>query len=560
MAKSALSEKLAALQIRYDALSAGESSGSGSTSHNTSDSALDLTITTASKMISQPLIYTPPPPVQTIISDEFRSQLLQMATYYIPRCSYDINFGSMLALLDLPPDQQQQPALTNALMLLATWWGHNHLPPETPPAEYFVHQTRIHLNASLEDANGLLSHVAASALLSWWLMQNGRFVEGQFEVSTNARLAIGCGLHRIDEEAINGMVQYPLLNPSRAYGILGPPSCIDDLELRVNTFWIVYYCDKIAALMTGLPSAFDEHTSDPKLKISTVLPRPHGKYMATWSFNDFASIDDLMLSSQLVISNPVAPPLFRTPGPPSTSVSASLQAVTLALRATKLASHPPQSKSDAVTLRESLMTLNTALSRYTASIPILVPPHLLRGQPPPFAYGATTAQSAYFRVAEVTYATYVAFIKMHQAAEALKDFDPELRIEFGSSAAASSSRDKRLTAARAVAKIAEEVALELDRPDSIPNPKEGLCIVDAFFRTTAACVFIEHASDLRKTAAAAESGDIAIVATQLQSNLDDFNKILFGLRRTAQIFPVIESQLKELTKMMEEVSSAEEDL
>lgn len=33
--------------------------------------------------------------------------------------------------------------------------------------------------------------------------------------------------------------------------------------------------------------------------------------------------------------------------------------------------------------------------------------------------------------------------------------------------------------------------------------------------------------------------------------------ILFGLRRTVQIFPVIESQLKEMVKMMKEVSSVE---
>lgn len=138
-----------------------------------------------------------------------------------------------------------------------------------------------------------------------------------------------------------------------------------------------------------------------------------------------------------------------------------------------------QSQTDAITLRESLTTLNTALSRFTANIPILVPPHLLRGQPPPFAYGATTAQSAFFRVAEVTCAAYVSFIKMHQAAEALADFDAELRIEFGSAVASSSSKDKRLTAARAVAKVAYEVATELDRPDSIPNTKEGLCVVDA---------------------------------------------------------------------------------
>ncbi|KAG9008562.1 hypothetical protein FRB93_006481 [Tulasnella sp. JGI-2019a] len=551
LSEKALSEKLADLQSRYDALSAGESSGSGSTSKNSSDPGLDLTVRFGSQNIPRSPSYSPASPVQNVISDSLRSQLLRIAAYYLPRCSFDVDADFMLAALDLPASRQEQPALCNAFMLLATWWGNGHLPSETPPAEYFVQQTRIHLNTSLEDASGLLSHVAASNLLSWWLLQNGRFVEGQFEVSTNARLAIGCGLHQIDEDVINGMIQHPFNTPLRSYGILGQPSTISDLQSRINTFWAVYYIDKVAALVTGLPSAFDEYTSDPKLKITTVLPRPHGTYMATWTFDDFASIDDLMLSSQLVISNPISPPIFRNPGPPSTVISASLQAVTLALRASKLTSHPPQTTNEAVNLRASLITLNAALARFTANIPILVPPHLLRDQPPPFAYGATTAQSAFFRVAEVTAAAYVVIIKMHQAAEALNDFDPELRIDFGSTV---SSTEKRLTAARAIAKIAKEVATELNRPDSIPNPREGLCVVDAFFWTTAACVFVDQVTELRKAAPTLAPG-VDVVGSQVQPIMEDFNKIVFGLQRVVNIFPVIQIQLKELERMMEEASS-----
>ncbi|KAG9038427.1 hypothetical protein FRB95_001284 [Tulasnella sp. JGI-2019a] len=544
--EKALTEKLSSLQSRYNALAISESACNADIPQHHSDTALNSTVASTRQNISRAPIYSSESMAQNTLSEELRSQLLRIAMHH---CSQDIDSSFISTVLTLPESQRQQPALLNAFMLLATWWGGSQLPPGTPSAGYFVQQIRMHLSTSLQAANGLLGHVAASMLLSWWFIQNGRFVEGQFEVSTNARLAIGCGLHQVDGDVINGINQGTCTRPLLAYGILGKPSSVADLQSRVNIFWSVYYMDRVTALVTGLPSAFDDFTSDPKMRITTVLPRLNGTYTEKWSFDDFASVDDLMLSSQLVTPpGPTSPPIFRNLSPPGTMVSATVQAVTLALRATKLASNPPQTANDAIKIRASLITLNTALARYTASIPTLVPLHHLRNHSPPFAYGATSAQAGFFRVAEVTAAAYVVIIKMHQAAEALNDFDPELRIDFGSTV---SPTEKRLTAARAIAKIAKEVVTELDRPDSNSNPTECLCVLSAFFWTTAACVFVDHAAELRN----ALVPGVIIIDPRFQLIVDDFNKITFGLRRLARIFPAIELRLDELERMMEEASS-----
>lgn len=124
-------------------------------------------------------------------------------------------------------------------------------------------------------------------------------MEGQYEISSTARLAIDCGLHQTDEKVIRYLLD-PNSNPVPAQsGILGLPTSTADLELRINVFWGVsgspsftssrnlnlmgisrqiYLMDKNCAVMTGLPAAFDAHTSNPSLRITTVWPKYPGTY------------------------------------------------------------------------------------------------------------------------------------------------------------------------------------------------------------------------------------------------------------------------------------------
>lgn len=155
------------------------------------------------------------------------------------RSGFYIHSTDVLLGLDRPVDEQPHPALVNSLMLLATWFAsptRDHLPAGTPSPEYFVRQVRLHLTDSLGNADRLLSHLDASTCLAWWLIQQGRFLEGQYEISVTARLAIDCGLHQIDEQVIKGVVP-----PSshRPFGVLGSPTTVKEIEARISTFWRV---------------------------------------------------------------------------------------------------------------------------------------------------------------------------------------------------------------------------------------------------------------------------------------------------------------------------------
>lgn len=152
---------------------------------------------------------------------------------------WDIDQMDFMARLALPPDEHH-PVLVNAIMLLATWFAspQRPLPPGTPPAEYFFAQVRRHIGESLQGADRLTSHLAASAFLSFWLISNGRFLEGQYEISATARLAVDCGLHQIDEDVIMGVMEpQPDLARPPAYGILGAPKNVEELRIRIVTFW-----------------------------------------------------------------------------------------------------------------------------------------------------------------------------------------------------------------------------------------------------------------------------------------------------------------------------------
>lgn len=142
------------------------------------------------------------------------------------------------SLMYLPSEQQTHPALISALMLIATWFAspEQPLPEGTPPPNYFLLQTRLHLGNSLEDVDRLISYVGASCCLAWWYMQAGRMLEAQISIASTARLAISCGLHQISADVIRSVLEPATDSPARSYGLLGPPKTTKDLKDRIRSF------------------------------------------------------------------------------------------------------------------------------------------------------------------------------------------------------------------------------------------------------------------------------------------------------------------------------------
>lgn len=62
---------------------------------------------------------------------------------------------------------------------------------------------------------------------------------------------------------------------------------------------------------------------------------------------------------------------------------------------------------------------------------------------------------------------------MHRAGDLLRKFDKALHVDMGGSG----SKQKRLGAAQATMKIADQLTAELDSPGSIKYPKDGLCMI-----------------------------------------------------------------------------------
>lgn len=60
----------------------------------------------------------------------------------------------------------------------------------------------------------------------------------QYEITSTARLAIDCGLHQIDEQVIRSVVEPGSVQaPVSVGGILGPPTTVQELEMRLSVFW-----------------------------------------------------------------------------------------------------------------------------------------------------------------------------------------------------------------------------------------------------------------------------------------------------------------------------------
>ena len=166
---------------------------------------------------------------------------LRIAIKYLPRCNFNVDGPGIFASLQLSPEQQIHPSMVSAMMLLGSYYAKaDQLPPGTPPPDYFIQLIRSQMSDALSDVDRLLCAVGASVMLAWWLLQNGRFLEGQYEISSAVRLAINCGLHQIDGYAIRAVLGASGSRLSSQYsggGLLGPPKNLKDIENRLGMFW-----------------------------------------------------------------------------------------------------------------------------------------------------------------------------------------------------------------------------------------------------------------------------------------------------------------------------------
>ncbi len=128
------------------------------------------------------------------------------------------------------------------MMLLGSYYTKaDRQVPGTPSPEYFIQLIRSQMADALSDVDRLLHVLGASVMLAWYLLQTGRFLEGQYEISSTVRLAINCGLHQIDESSIRQALGARRSPPSSQFstggGLLGPPRNIRDIEGRLSVFW-----------------------------------------------------------------------------------------------------------------------------------------------------------------------------------------------------------------------------------------------------------------------------------------------------------------------------------
>ncbi|KAF8324138.1 hypothetical protein DL93DRAFT_100364 [Clavulina sp. PMI_390] len=151
-----------------------------------------------------------------------------------------------MAQLPLPPDDPKSihPALLNAIYLAACWIVGDEL---RSWQDYFLAQTRRHLQQSLVEADRLIHFLWTTAILGSWYSLDGRMNEAYAMVSGCARFSLACGLEMSKFYANMDIPQTPLLSR--------PENLTDFLE-RIRLPHAIYLLDRTLAMVCGLPSMF----------------------------------------------------------------------------------------------------------------------------------------------------------------------------------------------------------------------------------------------------------------------------------------------------------------
>ncbi|KAF9257556.1 hypothetical protein L218DRAFT_1016348 [Marasmius fiardii PR-910] len=155
------------------------------------------------------------------------------------------------ALSDLPADHPEKPApgLLDTVYLLGL-----HLSPR-PAAnvEELEHHKRVLLSRSLREVPNMLNsthphriihRLQAEVLLSTYLFDCGRVLEGRYHLDSAVSLAIGAGLHRIRSANREETGHTEMLPP--------PRDAVEEGE-RINAFWTVYTLSNVWSAVSESP-------------------------------------------------------------------------------------------------------------------------------------------------------------------------------------------------------------------------------------------------------------------------------------------------------------------
>ncbi|KAK7037528.1 hypothetical protein VNI00_011020 [Paramarasmius palmivorus] len=239
----------------------------------------------------------PPWDPKTPLPPENKKALLDIFYAHRHQCWFDGDF-CRIDPTKAPLHQTQQvhryspephPALMNAIYLLACHFTRSPFYLELEST--FLTRTLHEITVALDGSDRLVDIVQASCLLAVYLFSNSRILEGYCHSFSAARLAVGLGLHQLQQPknyvhqgaftgSERGSSSNPIaglitgLAPSGTSPIpIPPPKDATELRERISAFWQVFMVDRCWSVANGLPVALPdgEHHQG---RIKTPWPEP----------------------------------------------------------------------------------------------------------------------------------------------------------------------------------------------------------------------------------------------------------------------------------------------
>lgn len=187
-----------------------------------------------------------PPSLRSCLYLPYSCNSVRLFLPYRAHMHFYMEIPYFLEALVLPPDDPMSlhPAIINAIYLAMTmcvggWYS--------SCSEYFLQQTRQHLQDSLDQADRLTHFMWASCILASYLTLKLRFKEAYATISSCGRFALACGIDGITSLNQASAPQQPLLPP---------PFDEDEARDRRNLAHAIYMTDRTLSMMSGLPSLF----------------------------------------------------------------------------------------------------------------------------------------------------------------------------------------------------------------------------------------------------------------------------------------------------------------
>ena len=173
------------------------------------------------------------------------------------------------------------PALVHAMYMLACWFTRPFL--LSVQEEKFFQRSHAHLPLILtERSPSLLEYVQASVLSALYFYGKGRMLEGYQQTCSAGRMAMLCGLHKIESPVwrdVRGRattfgkhVQSWKTNIRFAPFLLDPPKDATELGERIHAFWSCWILDASGCATHGMPLLFKEDVDESTP--TTPLPLP----------------------------------------------------------------------------------------------------------------------------------------------------------------------------------------------------------------------------------------------------------------------------------------------